>query len=1144
MEKHARDVQKHAEEHGETRREHALRVEQMALKHAEEHGETRREHAQACALAMLASLVSKKSRRVLIRWHKFVLMEKHARDVQKHAEEHGETRREHAEARAFAMLTSLVSKRSRRILIRWHKFVLMEKHARDVQKHAEEHGAARLEHALRITNQIFIRFSQNSMTFAWKTWSGFVNNKRKTEDHQDAILKKAAVTIRRILYRGKAIAFHRLSRHTHRMQSHAQQIQSDQRKIIRELIINLNRRMSDALATWRKAVHLNTVEEIKKRHLLDRKSLLHVQKSQEHLLLQHGIAKKMQKTLLEIQLVPMKRESKRVQRRQSISHGGTTAENFLSNWKNKSLRKGFSIWSNALRLCHKQNEKKERARTITRRVLSRIANKEAAAAFHRWRRLRYKEIIQTTMQQNQKEKKQRVRRLIQRVLFKMTHKALGAGFHQWCRFSQLRYKEMVGSSSTAARVVHAEMVQQRVAKTMKMVVHRMHRLKIWRAMNKWCTWVAMDRVLEGANHRQDQLMCRLVSKEQILYARLMLEPMVRWIQKSKLRAFTSWAYHTHVGVRIHIRSRKRESMLRASNVLLHARLPDSRISLLHRGWNTWRTVVGQYARRKHEEQAIVYKFNRMMATKLRHSFRRWATSTMESKFDKKMATHREFKSDVKFLAKMSNTLRSSLIRWREYIYTVKLIRLENKNNESRILNLLKHTLQSKVRQMVSRWRLYVANSLQEKVRSANRGFAKLNEMLSHHTPHDRVKRAFSRWVEMDRQNKHYHDQMELQQEKITTRLSGLVFKKKNYQKTRLAIACWRWCANAASTELNTLSTVIVRKKMKITKLESTCTVYRNQQIRDAAISASFEKELIGLRQKVKGLKEHQKEEKRIERDRSRRGAVLRLMSIKTVQERQDMHRRVTSSWVCWREFVGQYRQVDLAQKLEETRTQQRQAAGRISSLVERAQRERAQTVKLLLTMKQRTTAMEDQVVDHLVSSPGVDRKRRSPTIRSIHSSTLVTPPALQIPQKSPYLKFNSKKKKKKSATKKIKKKNERSPVHNCVTQDPYNLIVDQMLRAVSSKKRTLYSHNITDLLTLFQAIDLNCDGNISNAEFGDAMKRLDVQISNSQLKHLLQEMRREDGRISYHGFVQSMKHHHDALHGLVDTKEEDTDRPV
>jgi len=517
---------------------------------------------------------------------------------------------------------------------------------------------------------------------------------------------------------------------------------------------------------------------------------------------------------------------------------------------------------------------------------------------------------------------------------------------------------------------------------------------------------------------------------------------------------------------------------------------------------------------------------------------------MESKFDKKMATHREFKSDVKFLAKMSNTLRSSLIRWREYIYTVKLIRLENKNNESRILNLLKHTLQSKVRQMVSRWRLYVANSLQEKVRSANRGFAKLSEMLSHHTPHDRVKRAFSHWVEMDRQNKHYHDQMELQQEKITTRLSGLIFKKKNYQKTRLAIACWRWCANAASTELNTLSTVIVRKKMKITKLESTCTVYRNQQIRDAAISASFEKELIGLRQKVKGLKEHQKEEKRIERDRSRRGAVLRLMSIKTVQERQDMHRRVTSSWVCWREFVGQYRQVDLAQKLEETRTQQRQAAGRISSLVERAQRERAQTVKLLLTMKQRTTAMEDQVVDHLVSSPGVDRKRRSPTIRSIHSSTLVTPPALQIPQKSPYLKFNSKKKKKKSATKKIKKKNERSPVHNCVTQDPYNLIVDQMLRAVSSKKRTLYSHNITDLLTLFQAIDLNCDGNISNAEFGDAMKRLDVQISNSQLKHLLQEMRREDGRISYHGFVQSMKHHHDALHGLVDTKEEDTDRPV
>ena len=100
--------------------------------------------------------------------------------------------------------------------------------------------------------------------------------------------------------------------------------------------------------------------------------------------------------------------------------------------------------------------------------------------------------------------------------------------------------------------------------------------------------------------------------------------------------------------------------------------------------------------------------------------------------------------------------------------------------------------------------------------------------------------------------------------------------------------------------------------------------------------------------------------------------------------------------------------------------------------------------------------------------------------------------------------------------------------------DPYNLIVDQLLTVVTSKKRTLYSHTITELLTLFQAIDLNCDGNISDAEFQDAMKRLDINMTDNQLSYLLAEMRREDGRISYRGFVQSMQHHHDALQSLVE----------
>ena len=54
-------------------------------------------------------------------------------------------------------------------------------------------------------------------------------------------------------------------------------------------------------------------------------------------------------------------------------------------------------------------------------------------------------------------------------------------------------------------------------------------------------------------------------------------------------------------------------------------------------------------------------------------------------------------------------------------------------------------------------------------------------------------------------------------------------------------------------------------------------------------------------------------------------------------------------------------------------------------------------------------------------------------------------------------------------------------------------IVDQLFHAVHSKKRTLYNHSVTDMLTLFQAIDLNSDGNISDGEFGEAMERMDIR---------------------------------------------------
>ena len=97
------------------------------------------------------------------------------------------------------------------------------------------------------------------------------------------------------------------------------------------------------------------------------------------------------------------------------------------------------------------------------------------------------------------------------------------------------------------------------------------------------------------------------------------------------------------------------------------------------------------------------------------------------------------------------------------------------------------------------------------------------------------------------------------------------------------------------------------------------------------------------------------------------------------------------------------------------------------------------------------------------------------------------------------------------------------------SRDPYNLIVDQILNALRSGTRTLYGHRITDLVSLFQTIDLNSDGNISDSEFRNALRRLDVQITKGQMVHLLEGMRRIDGKVSLRGFVQSMRKHHRAL---------------
>ena len=1077
------------------------------------------------------------------------------------------------EARVLDMFTKLITNGQRRIVVSWHKFALRQKYERSQKRHND----SRLEHGFRVVNTTLRRFNRKSIGVGWKTWLGVVDILRKREDHQDAILQKVAATIRRIAYRGIAIAFHRLTRHAHHMQNHVQRVRTDQKRIVRELIANLNRRMLYALTTWKKAIHLRTMEDIERRHVLERETMgneikksrresivmvqqvrdeqveatkrmkmiaaikrlynkglekmakglrkwkavhelsghtangamqslsrkqemqlsglsmlslwakgqlfsikmrrfnkwrqfshqwshhnqkqqhqkasLDLQTSQQNSLRQNGIARMMQRSLmgdrallktilqqwhvLAIHLAPLQR----THRRQSIVHGGATADNLLDKWSYKGIQRSFKIWSTAVVKYQAREQKKIRARTVTSRVLRRMANKEMAASFHKWRRIRYQEML-----------------------------------HE-----QKSYSE--------------NQVKQRVANTMSMVVNRMYKLKLWRAMNKWCTMVGIDRV-------HSTMLGRLVSKEQCLYVRSMLGPLIRWVQQSKMRAFASWSFHAHVGSKLYRKFRKREGLLRAACVLHDARLPGARGAFLRRSWNTWQNLVLDYRQKKSAQQMSTRMLQRVVLSmqhrQLSKAWKVWAIATYSCKYKTEFRTVGTRTLAMQLGRVVKGFVHRNLSRaWRKW--TTDTLRKDRKK-------LLTHSRLSIAVKVVNHWNHRKMSGAFHVWVSADRAVV-VEESKKVEATH----RGVARKKEHARQ----------QEEQKTRTLSEIVHRKKMYQKTRLAVACWRWSTNAASTQHDKLSASLIRNKMQVTRMESKCTVYRNQQIRDAAISASFEKELIKLRQRVKGLKESQKEGKRIERDRNRRGAVLRLVSIKTAQERQHMRTGLTAAWLRWRERVGHYKQVDLANQLSETKIQSRLAAGRISNLVERAQAERAQTVKLLLTMKQRTTAMEDQVVGHVVGSPVLERSVPTP---------LVTPAA-------PFSLSASRKKKKKSSSGSVKKRNRKFSSPSPVSQDPYHLIVDQMLRVVSSKKRTLYSHSITDLLTLFQAIDLNCDGNISDAEFGDAMKRLDINISTNQLQYLLAEMRREDGRISYRGFINSMKYHHDALKGLEDHAE-------
>jgi hypothetical protein len=1158
-----------------------------------------REAREHKATTILHRILSSTLRRCMTKWHRALFNSKLERQ-----EVAGR------EARVLGMLTRLVSNGTRRVIVRWHNFVMEERYRREQASHVE----SRLGHGLRIIDAVISKFSRQALMLGWKSWTGMINVERKEEEHQDRLLNKVAVTIRKVAYRDVALAFHRMSRYAHQQQNHEQRVRSAKRRIIRELIANVNAKLLHALTTWRKAIHLRTVAEIERRHILDRQLLVeeseatvqktrrqslvaveeantkamhqiaeaqnahkeeqqrtkmiaaikrlydkglekmamgmrkwkavvvlkghnaqgasahemrrrekmlsglsmlslyvkskvysakmrrfHLWRSQSHRigilqqqdahrrqnmslqkeaqdeLRQNTVARLMQRTMmsdralltsivrqwhmLAVHLAPLQR----IYRRQSITHGGVRADGLLEKWNFRAVQRSFRIWSNALHDFHTKKDRKQRARTVTSRVLRRLVNRELAAAFHIWHRTRQ---LQT-----------------------LHH-------HQ----------------SRAAEIQQI-LLQQRVGVTIASVLRRMQQLKLWRAMNKWCSTTLTKRITESFQKDQDKRTVVSRNKERMLYARLMLDPLLRWIQRSLSRAFSSWAFHTHIGVRIHIRSRKREGILRASMVLKHARLPGSRYGFLHRGWNTWVSVM-MYERKQRSRKNLAIRLLKRMADsggtkRIGRAFRKWVLVDFELR-------HQIERGSRTLALNIAQIVRACLRRavsrsWRKWSQVV--VRLKSSEFSLRlVVKSFEKNMQKNVVWAFHKWSSVekAAKAMDDKkIHDVSDGFVRLHKTLFSSVPRRWLRSAFRKWTDVER-NQRQQDRDTAAESEIRSRvLSSLVARQGAHRRHQLAAACWRWTVNTSSEQISKLTADLVRKRMHVTKLESKCTVYRNQQIRDAAISASFEKELNTMRRKMVGIKRNRREEKSEERALQRRNAVLHLSNMRLAQERSLSRQRIAGAWVRWREKVGTSRQADLADKLEESRVASRQAAGRISSLVERAQRERAQTVQLLQTMKQRTAAMEDHVVQHLVSSPGAPL-------------TIVTP-------RSVVRTASAEKKRKKK-----KKKTPKAPTSPIGHTDPYNLIVEQMLRVVRSKRRTLYGNPIPDLLRLFQAIDLNCDGNISDAEFAEALQRLDIKITDKQMSHLLEEMRREDGRISFRGFVLSMKHHHNALHGLAE----------
>merc|ERR1712166_1597247 len=174
------------------------------------------------------------------------------------------------------------------------------------------------------------------------------------------------------------------------------------------------------------------------------------------------------------------------------------------------------------------------------------------------------------------------------------------------------------------------------------------------------------------------------------------------------------------------------------------------------------------------------------------------------------------------------TQRSMVRAWRKWMHEISFAR-ENENSMRLALTKVFKSFDQAIHRNIS-WGFHKWSSISKEMkviqtkitRATQQGMTKLHKTLFSNLPRRKLRNALRKWINVEKYESQQETEAATQKYIRDKVLNNLIIRRES---------------------------TLAREKIKSTKLESKCVVYRDNQIRDAAISASYEKELINLRQK-------------------------------------------------------------------------------------------------------------------------------------------------------------------------------------------------------------------------------------------------------------------------------------------------------